>query len=294
LQDDIAEAVAGAIEPELLKKEGQRGAEHPQNLTAWDLVRRGVWEFNKFQQASHMVARDLFERAIEVEPASPDGYIWLARAETGIASYDWVADPETTLDKAMAASLKAVQLDERNPYSHYAVAVSHAFAGRFEPAIRAAQRAISLSPSYALGHFVLGAAYLLAGRAKDAVEPIERALRLSPFDPQSFSWFEFLALAYYFSGYPDKGLEDARRAIALRPGWTPALSVVVLCSVALGDQEQARSALLDLKASGEPKGDLLFLVTKYNPSWGNEIDRAVAAAEAYAKELHPFPVRTKC
>ena len=54
LQDDIAEAVAGAIEPELLKKEGQRGAEHPQNLTAWDLVRRGVWEFNKFQQASHI------------------------------------------------------------------------------------------------------------------------------------------------------------------------------------------------------------------------------------------------
>ena len=96
LQDDIAEAVAGAIEPELLKKEGQRGAEHPQNLTAWDLVRRGVWEFNKFQQASHMVARDLFARAIEVEPASPDGYIWLARAETGIASYDWVADPEAT------------------------------------------------------------------------------------------------------------------------------------------------------------------------------------------------------
>ena len=143
----------------------------------------------------------------------------------------------------MAAALKAVQLDERNPYSHYAVGVSHAFAGRFETAIRAGQRAIALSPSYALGHFVLGAAYLLAGRAKDAIEPIERALRLSPFDPQSFSWFELLALAYYFAGHPEQGLgKMPSEPSPLRPGWTPALSVVVLCSVAMERHQGAKRA----------------------------------------------------
>ena len=47
LQDEISEAVAGAIEPELLRKEGRRGSEQPQSSTAWDLVRRGVWEFHK-------------------------------------------------------------------------------------------------------------------------------------------------------------------------------------------------------------------------------------------------------
>src|SRR5215212_2636358 len=55
LQDEVAEAVAGAIEPELLKKEGQRGAERPQSLTAWDLVRRGVWEFHKIRRESHLL-----------------------------------------------------------------------------------------------------------------------------------------------------------------------------------------------------------------------------------------------
>jgi adenylate cyclase len=276
LQDDIAEAVAGAIEPELLKKEGQRAAQNPQSLTAWDLVRRGVYEFNKFQPASHLAARDLFIQAIEIEPSSPDGYIWLARAETGLASYGWVADPEAFLRNAMAVSLKAAQLDERNPYSHYAVAVSHAFAGRFEPAIRAAQRALALSPTYALGHFVLGASYLLAGRPGDAVEPIEHALRLSPFDPQSFSWFEMLALAYYFSGSPEKGLEDAKRALVLRPGWPPALTVVALCSLKFGDHEQARSALDEIEPKGGVRSDLLSLILKYNPAWGEEIDAALA------------------
>ena len=37
----------------------------------------------------------------------------LSRVETGLASYGWVPNPEECLDKAMAASTKAVQLDER-------------------------------------------------------------------------------------------------------------------------------------------------------------------------------------
>ena len=50
LQDEITEAVAGAIEPELLKKEGQREVERrPQTLTARDLVWRGRWEFHKIR-----------------------------------------------------------------------------------------------------------------------------------------------------------------------------------------------------------------------------------------------------
>jgi adenylate cyclase len=136
LQDEIAESVAGAIEPELLKKEGQRGAERPQSLTTWDLVRRGMWEFHKVRPECHRAARDLFRRAIEVEPTSADGYIWLARVEAGLAAYGWSDDPDTSLREGVAASLRAVQLDERNPYSHYAVAISHMVAGLFEPAIR--------------------------------------------------------------------------------------------------------------------------------------------------------------
>ena len=93
LQDEIAEAVAGAIEPELLKKEGQRGAERPQSLTAWDLLRRGTWEFHKVRPESHRAARGLFLKAIEVEPASADAYAWFGRTEAGRAAYGWVSDP---------------------------------------------------------------------------------------------------------------------------------------------------------------------------------------------------------
>ena len=125
LQDQIAGEVAGAIEPELLKKEGQRAAERPQSLTVWDLVRRGMWEFHKIKPESHHRARELFLKAIEVEPNSADGYLWLARTEAGLAAYGWSERSGGRSTKGIAASLRAVELDERNPYSHYAVAVPY-------------------------------------------------------------------------------------------------------------------------------------------------------------------------
>jgi adenylate cyclase len=275
LQDQIAEEVAGAIEPELLKKEGQRGAQRPQSLTAWNLVRRGMWEFHKIRPESHHRARELFLKAIKIEPDSADGYIWLARVEAGLAAYGWGTDPEVSLERGMEAGLKAVELDEKNPYSHYAVAVTHVFGGECNTAIEAARRALSLSPSFALGHLILGAAYLHSGRPQDAIEPLEHGLRLSPFDPQNFTWLFLLSVAYASSGNPETGLSTARRALSLRPHWIPALKVVVLCCKLLGDMSQARSAASQVRSASASEGDLARLIPVSNPAWIDQIEQAV-------------------
>lgn len=274
LQDQIAEEVAGAIEPELLKREGQRSSERPQSLTSWDLVRRGMWEFHKIRPESHHRARELFLKAVQVEPNSADGYLWLARAEAGLAVYGWSDDAEASLRSGMAAGLKAVQLEERNPYCHYAVAVTHVFGGEFEIGLRAAQRALTLSPSFALGYLILGAAHLHAGRPESAIEPLEHGLRLSPFDPQNFTWLFFLSLAYAFAGEFGQGLSTTRRALSLRPGWIPALKVAVLCSVSVGDMQQARAAVSEIQSSSA-EGDLTRLMSKLNPTWTRQIEDVV-------------------
>jgi adenylate cyclase len=278
LQDEITEAVAGAIEPELLKQEGQRGAERPQSLTAWNLLRRGTWEFHKIRSESHRAARDLFLKAIEVEPTFADAYAWLGRTEASLAAYGWAGDPHAALRDGMAAALRAVQLDERNPYSHFAVATTHNLGGQFESAIQAAQRALSLSPTFALGHLALGATLLHAGRPKPAIEPLEHGLRLSPYDPQNFTWMVFLALSYYFTGEPSRGLEDARRALSLRPNWSPALKIIILASLAIGDEAQARSAASQLRSCAQEGGDLMGLIARHNPSWADHIAEALRRA----------------
>jgi hypothetical protein len=66
----------------------------------------------------------------------------------------------------LEAALKAVQLDERNPYTHYGLAIVSVFSERFEQSISAARKAIAISPSFALGHFVLGMADGLRKRSR--------------------------------------------------------------------------------------------------------------------------------
>jgi adenylate cyclase len=112
----------------------------------------------------------------------------------------------------------------------------------------------------------------------EAIEPLEHGLRLSPFDPQNFTWSFFLALSYYLTGDPANGLEDAKRALALRPHWSPALIVIILCSLGLGDEAQARSASLELRTCGKTGGDLIALICRYNPAWAEHIREALGRA----------------
>jgi TolB-like protein len=69
IQDEIAERVVAAIEPELLKSESRLAlVRHTGNVTAWDLVRQGMWHFHKVTREGHRTARDLFRRACSADP----------------------------------------------------------------------------------------------------------------------------------------------------------------------------------------------------------------------------------
>src|SRR5262249_58447876 len=195
IQDEIAERVAGAIEPELLRTEGaQAAARHTGNISAWDLVRRGTWHFHQVTRDNHLKARELFRQACKLDPELPEAHLWLGRVSAGVVPYGWSDNPVADLQEGMEAALKAVQLDERNPYTHYALAIVSVYSERLEQAVSAARKAIEISPSFALGHLVLGMALLFSGRASEAIAPLEYGLRLSPYSPQNFALFNILLL----------------------------------------------------------------------------------------------------
>src|SRR5262249_44752593 len=131
IQDEIAERVAGAIEPELLKTEGaQAAARHTGNITAWDTVRRGTWHFHQVTRENHLKARELFRQAAKLDPDLPEGHLWLGRVSNGIVAYGWSDDPAADLRGGTAAALKAVPPDQRNPYSAQALANAHGYGDR--------------------------------------------------------------------------------------------------------------------------------------------------------------------
>ena len=280
IQDEIAERVAGAIEPELLKSEGaQAAARHTGNMTAWDLVRQGTWHFHQIVRPGHERARELFRKACELDPGLPEAHIWLARVNAGIIAYGWSDDRDADIHEGIAAALTAIGLDERNPYAHYGLAIVSTFAGQLDQAIRAAQKAIEVVPTFALGHYVLGMARLFNGEPVAAIKALEYGVRLSPYDPHMFVWFNMLAVAQLLTGEPAKARDSSLRALNIRPGWPRTFEILACCHAALGDWEEARKWSRQFHLLGGGAGDILAPLRHRNPHFADQLRRWLALAE---------------
>jgi TolB-like protein len=279
IQDEIAERVAGAIEPELLKSQGvEAAARHTGNMTAWDLVRRGTWHFHHVTREGHIRARELFREACKLDPDLPEAQIWLARVNAGVVPYGWSEDPAADQREGIEAAIKAIHLDERNPYAHYALAIVSNYSDRLEQAIKASRKAIAISPSFALGHLGLGMALLFSGRAAEATAPLAYGLRLSPYDPQNFVWFNILALAHLFAGEREAGLEAAVRAQQVRPNWLMSLEVLICCYAALDRWDEARDCARLISREAREASRLLAPLKANNPGWKEQMDTAISKA----------------
>lgn len=278
IQDDIADSVAGAIEPELLKRESRRSAESAGALTAWELVRQGVWYFHHVAPETHLQARDLFRAAAKLEPQSPDPHIWLARVSGGIALWGWSREPEAVCREGLGAALTAISLDEKNPYAHYGLAITSCGADQLEQAERAAERAIALNPSFALAHLVRGMATLYLGKAEDAKPALRHGLRLNSHDPHNFVWFDLLALAHLFVGEIEHAVEAATQALKIRPASDLTLKVMAICCAASGRASDARRCLAVAPQAIDHSIAILATLRRRNPRWSEEIERLLEKA----------------
>jgi TolB-like protein len=279
IQDEIAERVASAIEPELLRTEASLAvAVHTGNVTAWDLVRQGTWHFHQVGRETHYKARELFRGACRLDPQLPEAHIWRARVSAGIIAYGWSDDPSADSAEGLKAGLLAVRLDERDPYAHYALAIISNYSDRIEQARRAAERATELHPGFALGHLVLGMAKLFGKYAAEAAASLRRGLALSPHDPQNFVWLILLAHAELLRGQSGAALDASLQSLKIRPDWRPGLEAAVCCRAALGQFEQASLHLREMAELAPPEGDVLAPLWRVNPDWRNRREALLRAA----------------
>jgi TolB-like protein len=279
IQDAIAERVVGAIEPELLKIESlPAGARHSGNMTAWDLVRQGTWHFHRVSRDTHLHARELFREACRLDPELAEAHAWLGRVSAGIVAYGWTDNPAHDIKEGLDAGLRAIRLDERSPYSHYALAICSAFANAPEQVVLAAEKAIEVSPSFALGHLVLGMGHLFRGNAAEAISPLERGLKLNPNDPQNFVWLNLLSLAHLFAGAHDEALAAAIKGRKVRPAWRPIYETLTCCYSALNQHQEARDCRAEMAQLEMPSGDALAPLRLRNPNWAEQLSSWVSRA----------------
>jgi len=279
IQDEIAERVVAAIEPELLNSESRLAvARHTGNMTAWDLVRQGMWYFHKVTREGHRAARELFRRACAADSDLSEAHAWLGRVSAGMIAYGWSDDVAADGREGTQAATRAVALDPRDPYAHYSFAIVSCYAGSPNTGALAAQSAINLNPSFALGHLVLGMARLFDGDAQRAAAPLRHGLTLNPNDPQNVAWHILLAYAELLGDLPDKAFESAHRALALHPVFGPTFEVLCCCAVALGRLDDARRWAIRVKEADGPESHFISPMKTNQPEYDKHIVRLLQKA----------------
>jgi adenylate cyclase len=248
LQDEIVRAIAGAIEPELLKFERERIAERPQHSEdAYELYQRGMFHHYRQNKAENIEAQAFFRRALAIDAQYPQATAALSIALCSAAMLGWAENNEACFEQAHELAQRAVTLDPRYPNAHFALGLVCMWTSRAERAIAAFREAIKLNPSFAAAHVLLGQMCLYAGRPEEAIEQAETGIRLSPTDPRLFIWLPALAGAHYLLRHYPEAIEAGRRSWSLNRNWPAGLRYVVAGLAQLDRVEEAQTALAELK-----------------------------------------------
>jgi adenylate cyclase len=216
VQDAITRQVAGSLAVNLTRVELQRALSKPtESLDAYDLVLRGRERLLRSSRATNREARQLFERAAELDPKYADAYAWGARAYLEMANFGWTEDPNVALERSLEFSGKAVMLDPDSVLGRRMIGLVHLARAEYEQASAEIDRALALNPSDSVGLQAQAEALLWLGRLDESIELSEVAFHFDPLPPVSALFT--LGLAYYEQRRLDDALRLLERATARFP-----------------------------------------------------------------------------
>jgi adenylate cyclase len=247
LQDEMAQTIVGAIEPELGAAERERAARKaPENLDAWETYQRGLWHMWTFLEEDNAEARRLFRRARELDPKFALAFAHEAYSHYVTVIMGWTDDPDASLAAGMTAAKKALALDDKDAVAYFALGRVQTMLGEHDSAIAALESSLALNPSFAQANHGLGMAQAFAGQLDDAIDSFGRAERLSPRDPLLWAFTITHGLACILARDNETALQLARQTLQIprASGYWP--HAVLAASLAHQDQiEEARAAVAE-------------------------------------------------
>jgi TolB-like protein/class 3 adenylate cyclase/tetratricopeptide (TPR) repeat protein len=239
VQDDVTQQIVGALAVNLTEGDRQRLAtEQTDNMEAYDYYLRGRELWHRMTKETNIAARDLLQRAIELDPKFAPAFAFLAVASILDYANQWSPSSSRSLKQAEVFATRAVALDDRYPWAHWALGIVELYSRRHDLAIREAKRTISLAPNLAEGHESLGNALHYAGRPEEALACFDRGMALNPYYPDIFLHFQ--AQATFQLGRFEEAVRILKRRLVRNPG-TDVSRVLLAASYGhLGRFEEAR------------------------------------------------------
>ena len=185
VQDEIAWRITRALAVRLTREEKEQMAQkYTSSVEAWEYFMRGAELSQQYTREANTQARELFEKAISLDPQFARAYANLAGTHRADWTYEWSPDLAASQQRALDLAQKSVDLDPSLPYGHQQLAYLYVYKREHDRAIAEAREAVRLGgSSYADGYAVLAQTLIYSGQPDQAIELMERAISLDSKPP---------------------------------------------------------------------------------------------------------------
>jgi adenylate cyclase len=252
VQDRLVERIVSQIAPNIHKEELQRALrQRPESMTAYDLTLQALHLMDYMDKETFSKARDVLRQAMDDDPhfAMPVAWsvwwniIWVGQA--------WSTDPARDLAAAQELAERAISLDPNNALALAMMAHLRSYLMHdYDAALAFFDRALRAGPSHAIVATMYAVTLAYLGRGEEAVRNAKLAIRLSPFDPRMFLFHCIAGFAHFAAGLYEDAAKYARASNAASPRFTANVRILIASLAAIGDDKEARAAaarLLELE-----------------------------------------------
>ncbi len=276
IQDEIAEKVATTLRGGALSEREKRVLRRQQTAAeTYDCYLRGRQGLHRMRQPDLDNSRDIFERAIALDPEYAPA--WAGLATTHAVIYEWWGTRDEDLQQADRASRVALELapdladahvarglvlsqmrryDEAEPHfeaaaltnpnlfdAYYYYARTSFARGHIQKSAELFRKAADVRPDDFQSVILMAQSLRMLGREddakaanKEAVSRVERVVALNPMEGRALS---LGAMALFFDGQVERAMEWTRRSLELYPDDLSALFNATCLHAKAGYKEEA-------------------------------------------------------
>ena len=242
IQDEIAQSIARALRILLTERERQVIQRIPTaNIEAYDLYLRGRHFFHQFRRKGLTYAKEMFTRAIQLDPHYAHAYAGIADCCSWLYMY-WESSDDN-LQQADTASIRALELDPDSAEAHASRGLVASHRKQYEEAKREFETAMRLQPRLFEPYYFYARNCYAQGRLEEAVQWFEKASHVNPEDYQAPM---LMASALHGLGRQEtahaayeRGLAAAQKHLLIHPEDARALYFGANALSQIGDKERS-------------------------------------------------------
>jgi adenylate cyclase len=215
VQDEITMKILTSMRVKLTEGEQALRVRPPRNIEAYLKVLQGQEYISRFNIEGNIMAKQLAEEAIALDPEFPSAYYGLASTHMMDVWLGSSKSPKESLEKAVELTQKSISLDPKDSRPYALLGYLYVMKRDYDKAIAEGEKAVALDPGGAQTHAWLGMSLNYADRPKDAIPVFEKAIRLNPNGPAS--WFLNFGTSYRMMGQYQEAITQYKKALRIAP-----------------------------------------------------------------------------